>query len=443
MTCEAYEVLLEKRLSGDPLTPEEEEACREHEQTCPACSELRSSMERMDEELESLAFDVPPLPDGFHSRWVSQLEAQNMTKTTARKQTRKKPFFSSRVMPVLAAAAVLVFVIGGTLLTRDELPSQADRLARKSYASTDNSSAKDAGSAVAYGSVPSYELEYSFDEDAVEAEMAYEDALVSTTAMNAAIPAEPATLGDAGPKAKEAVSEAAKKIIRNGNLSIRTQSFDESLSHLKSLCESMGGWISYLSNYEGYNGLRHASLTMRIPSGCFDAFMQEGGETGRVLRREETAQDVTASYRDTETRLKTQQALMDRLQGMVTETAELSDLLSLESQIADTQYQIDTLQSSLNRTDHLVAYSTIDISLDEEKVADSVQDPELTFGERIAAAFTLGLQDAGDFLTDMLLFLVSALPFLIPLIVLIVVLVLVFRRRRKHLPAESTEAPEE
>ena len=72
---------------------------------------------------------------------------------------------------------------------------------------------------------------------------------------------------------------------------------------------------------------------------------------GRVISREESATDVTESYYDTQARLETQQALMARLQALVTDAADLSDLLTLESQIAETQYQIDRLQSSLNSTD--------------------------------------------------------------------------------------------
>ena len=69
---------------------------------------------------------------------------------------------------------------------------------------------------------------------------------------------------------------------------------------------------------------------------------------GRVISRTETAEDVTESYQDTAARLATQQAKMERLQALMNDTASLSDLLELESAIADTQYTIDSLQSRLN-----------------------------------------------------------------------------------------------
>ena len=108
---------------------------------------------------------------------------------------------------------------------------------------------------------------------------------------------------------------------------------------------------------------RRASLTLRVPEEKLDAFLQGAGELGRVISQTETAQDVTASYQDIAARLATQQAKMERLQALMSETATLSELLELESAIADTQYTLDSLQSQLNQTDDQVAYATVDVSL--------------------------------------------------------------------------------
>ena len=139
---------------------------------------------------------------------------------------------------------------------------------------------------------------------------------------------------------------------------------------------------------------------------------------------------MTASYQDTRTRLDTQIALMERLQALITDSGDLSDLLALESQIADTQYQIDSLQSSLNRTDRQVSYSTVDVTLREEKVAE-LTDTRVSFGERIASAVTVGFEAFVDFLQDMAVFLVAALPFIAIVVVAFVIGKIIIRKRRK------------
>ena len=172
-------------------------------------------------------------------------------------------------------------------------------------------------------------------------------------------------------------------------------------------------------------------LTLRVPAEKLDAFLEGAGGAGRVTRREESAYDVTESYYDTKARLETQQALMARLQALVTDAADLSDLLALESQIADTQYQIDALQSRLNSTDRQVDYATVNVSLREEIPSDSITDVEMTLGQRIGHALTTGWDIFTSFLGDTAVFLVAALPFLALVAVAWIVVRMIRRSRRR------------
>ena len=223
-----------------------------------------------------------------------------------------------------------------------------------------------------------------------------------------------------------------KKIIRTASLSITTSAFDDSLATLRSLCETSGGWVAYASESSG-STRRTASLTLRIPAAQLDAFLEGAGGAGRVTRREESADDVTESYYDTKARLETQQALMARLQALVTDAADLSDLLALESQIADTQYQIDSLQARLNSTDRQVSYATVDVTLREETASSDITDGEKSLGQRILSALETGLEAFLDFLSDMAVFLASALPFILLVAVVWIAVKLIRRsiKRRK------------
>ena len=143
---------------------------------------------------------------------------------------------------------------------------------------------------------------------------------------------------------------------------------------------------------------------------------------------------MTEGYRDTRARLETQQALMARLQALVTDAASLSDLLELEAQIADTQYQIDRLQSSLNSTDRQVNFSTVDVTLREERPAADITDGEKTLGKRIRSALRAGAEAFLHLLENGTVFLAAALPFLTIVAVIWVIVALARRaiRRRKR-----------
>lgn len=346
--------------------------------------------------LDSLNQDVPPMPEDFHEGWVRRLEDEAM-ETGTKKLNRKT------LTRVLSIAAALVFVIGGTLLARQAEETGGDAMmmttAQKRSANTNG---YDMGPMV-YG--------VAYDEVAEAEEAGYGVAAGAATMVEA---------------------PRAQMMIRTASLTIGTQRYDESLTALLSLCGEMGGWTSSSSENEGYNGLRTCYLTLRVPSAQLDAFLSGSGEVGRVTYRYESAEDVTENYYDTRARLETQQALMARLQALVTDAASLSDLLELEAQIADTQYQIDRLQTSLNGTERQVNFSTVDITLREENAAADIVDGEKSLGERLVSAVQSGGKAFLRLIENGVVFLAAALPFIAIVAAVWVVCVIIRRVIRKR-----------
>ena len=379
--------------------------------------------------LSGLNEEVPPMPENLHAAWMHQIgetpisdsdclqspsvpsaRTLGATRATKVEDTQMEKTRTVKTLTRwLSVAAAMVFVIGGTLLTKDTL--SADSLANQA-AYVENGSMKAAKNYDTYTSAV-------YDE-AVEEEAAAMDYGTVITMTRGA--------GSTNGVITEATSE--KKIIRTAGMTIKTQRYDEALAALENACLGRGGWIeSTNENTNSYSGLRTAYLTLRVPQDSLDSFLEGTEGLGRVTSRSESAQDVTASYQDTQTRLNTQLALMERLQALINESGDLSDLLALESQIADTQYQIDSLQTSLNRTDRQVSYSTVSITLQEEKVAE-LTDTTVSFGERLLSAVQVGLESLVGFLGDMVVFLMAALPF-IAIVVVAVIAVKLIKRRKK------------
>lgn len=345
--------------------------------------------------LSSLNEEVPPMPENLHGAWMQKVEED------MKNQQAPKFHMPTTVTRWLSTAAALVFIIGGTLLTRDDLaPASGASMNQKSAVYSTRTA--------------------SYDDYAVEESAEYEYGAANGVMLTMARGADTAA----------APVMAEKKIIRTASMTIATQTFEDSLNALKSACEGQNGWIESSSeNVNNATGLRTAYLTLRIPQSALDAYIAGTEGLGRITSRSESAQDVTESYQDTAARLETQKALMARLQALITESADLSDLLELESQIADTQYQIDRLQSSLNSTDRQVSYSTVNITLKEEKTVE-LTDTTVSLGDRIKSAIVTGINALESFLADMLVFLVAALPF-IAIVAVVVIAVKIIRKRRK------------
>lgn len=335
-------------------------------------------------ELECLRDEVPPMPEDFHARWTSVIKEDAGMENSTRKAR-----FGSGWKRMLSAAAALVFVVGGTLLTKDSIRDSAN---------------------VSNRGMREYSGDYGGSYVITE-EQEYEAASYDTAAgvMNDSIMP---LIAEASVRGAENGAERESKIIRTASLSIATKNYAASLTALKALCEESGGWISWSSETESTSGLRRANITMRIPADKLDAFLEGSGSTGRLTGKTETMDDVTESYYDTAARLETQKALMARLQALVTDAADLSDILALEAQMADTQYQIDRLTNSLQSTDKRVNYATVDVNLREERASDDLTNQEMTLGERLVSALSTGWTAFTDFLGDAAVFMVAALPFI-------------------------------
>ena len=397
MNCEQHAALLEK-LWEDAITPEEAARLREHEQSCDACARRRREAELLRDDLDALAQEELPLPEGFHQGWM-QLVEQEAADMHAVSQAPKRQRKS--VARLLSLAAAVVFLVGGTLLTRDQLQLTQPSVVKSQ--GTEDGTAMEEGTGNA--TIP----------------MAAQYMSNGTSRS-----------GSNGLDAAGTTQETQDtKIIRTVSLSLGSGTFDQDLETLQTLCTDAGGWVSYSSvSGDAAQSSRRASLTLRIPQEQLETFLQGAGSLGRVISQTETAQDVTATYQDTAARLATQQAKMERLQALMSETASLSELLELESAIADTQYTLDSLQSQLNDTDNQVSYATVDVSLREETSADAVTTRELSLGERLLAGLKTGWDTFWSFCKDMLVFLSAALPYLATVAVVYMLVRFTFRKKR-------------
>ena len=347
-----------------------------------------------DHELDALLKELAeqdestPLPESFQTGW------REAVKEEAMKNTQKKPMFKNW----LAMAAALVFLVGGTLMTQDHL--NVTHQAPMARTMMKASGAQDNAMLMAE--------EASYDDTAAWG-------MMTSTA-------------DAG-----AVTES-KKIIRTLDVTLRTTDFEGDTQKLKDLCASLGGWVEYAwqTGDVQQGELRRGEMTLRIPTAQLETARGQLEAIGRITALTESARDVTATYQDTQTRLKTQQTKMERLQTMLAAATEMDDLIQLESAIADTQYTIDSYESQLKNTDRQVDYTAVNVTLREEAPAQTAQEKAVPLWQRIGAGLEASLVSMGEFFQAMAVFVVAAAPWLLILLVLWLALKLIRKGRRKN-----------
>ena len=363
------------------------------------------------------------LPDGYRAAWRAAVKREELK--TMNQPRRKSPFL--RVALPMAAALVLVFgaiSVGNLQPTLLANPSQAlyDAAEPGGYAAKD--SAPLATSAPMYGA-----NEWSAADSAVAPETAYRAASeLGMVAGGTFTAAAPAGGGDVP-------AQSAAKIVRTADLTIATTAFDADTAAMQTLTESVGGYIASV-NVSGEASERMdrvAYYSLRIPSAKLDSFLAGLKGIGRVTSRYETATDQSTQYADTELRLTTQREKMSRLQALLKQAADVSDLLEIETEIADTQYTLDQLESTLRTIDRDVERSAVSLTIVEQSAGDTAQAVELTLWQRIGAGFAASLRGLGRFGQNMLVFVAMLLPVLVPLAALAALGWLIHRAwRRKH-----------
>lgn len=357
---------------------------------------LRQCMSPLNEE-------VPDMPENFHAQWTALVKEDAMKQEETRKVAPMR-----RWTRILSVAAALVFVVGGTLLTKDSL-SPARTSAPQSLADS-----------------------YDYDYDTYTSDVGYSEEAgsgVRTMMIGAANNAMPEAASAKSASAKSAIAED-KKIIRNVSLTIKTSAYDDSMASLTALLSQYSGYLESSSEYTNNRNLRTASLTLRIPADSLDAFLSNTGELGRITSRNMSSTDVTANYQDTAARLENQKLLLARLQALTDTAGDLSDLLALETQLADTQYNIEQLESALADTDQQVNDATVRVTLNEEAQPD-LRDETVSLGDRIKGALSTGWNAFVSFLQDCVVFLTAALPF-IAIVAVMAIVIIIIRKAKKR-----------
>ncbi len=230
------------------------------------------------------------------------------------------------------------------------------------------------------------------------------------------------------------VQDTARKLIKNVDLNVETETFDELLSTVEHKTESLGGYIesSYTYNGSSYygGGRRNASLTIRIPAEKLEEFLSTVAEVSNVTSRNERVTDVTLQYVDLESHKKTLLAEQERLLELLDEAETIEDIIALEGRLSEVRYQIESMESQLRTYDNQVNYSTVYLEIEEVNKITPVK--EQSVGEKIVTGFTENLYDVGEGLLDFVIWFITHIPALIVWAVVILLIVLIIKGIRKH-----------
>lgn len=249
------------------------------------------------------------------------------------------------------------------------------------------------------------------------------------------------------------VQDVQRKLIRDVNLEVETETFEELLSVVGEKTRNLGGYIEESYTYNGSNyygkGTRNANLTIRIPAEKLDEFLSAVAEVSNVISRNESVTDVTLEYVDMESHKKVLLAEQERLLELLEKAETIEDIISLESRLSQVRYQIESMEAQLRTMDNRVNYSTVYLYINE--VAKLTPVKEQTVWEKISTGFASSLYNVGEGFVNFGIGFIIFLPYLLVWVIIIVVFTLLLKllikcavkKRQKKIKENKTKEKHE
>ena len=172
--------------------------------------------------------------------------------------------------------------------------------------------------------------------------------------------------GDFAPEVEE------RKITKNAHMSLEIErdNFEQQVSQLKTLLEGKEALLlneNIRVNKYGDSEYRTADFTIKVPVASYDSLISEMLSLGDKNSFNENSNDITASFENAEIELGVEQEKLRRYQELYDASKDTEDKITLTDRIFQQERTIKYLQERIDNLDKKVDYSTVSLSLVEEK----------------------------------------------------------------------------
>ncbi|HET6651962.1 MAG TPA: DUF4349 domain-containing protein [Nocardioides sp.] len=229
----------------------------------------------------------------------------------------------------------------------------------------------------------------------------------------------------------------ARAVISTGQVTMTATSIGRAGSEVLRLATSWGGTIADEQTTSDHRGrIVDSTLTLRVPTPKFSEAMIALSRLGEVTEQSRKSEDVTTQVIDNKARIRAAERSIRQIERLLSRARDLGDILSIESDLARRQADLDSLKSQQAWLEDQTSQSTINVYISRPAPADAE--------EREARGFLAGLDDGWSALEGATVVALTILGALLPFAVVAALVGapawLVVRRRRGVAPAPTAEA---
>lgn len=240
---------------------------------------------------------------------------------------------------------------------------------------------------------------------------------------------------------KESVA-SNRKLIKKVRMEVETLEFDSFIQMLEKEITSLGGYIEN-STIEGkrheFDNQRYSQYVIRIPSNSMEEFEEKVDTNANITMKNESTEDITLQYADTESRLKSLEIQQERLLALLEKADTLEEIIALESRLSEVRYELELHGKTLRTYDNLVDYATITLYIQE--VVRMTSPKPMGIWERIGSGLSDTIYNIYEGFTNFFVSLIINIPYLIIWCIIIGILILmgirIRKRVTKHTPLDE------
>jgi len=239
--------------------------------------------------------------------------------------------------------------------------------------------------------------------------------------------------GQAGGTADLTAAVEQRREVTTAELTVRTGDVRAAAARVSRAAAAAKGFVSdERTSSEG--GRTESLLTVRVPAAALDRVMDEAAATGTALERTRTSEDVSGTYVDAASRVRSQTASVERVRALLARATTIGQVVQVESELARREADLDALKAQLQRLDEQTTLATLAVSLVPPPA--SAPSTQAGFGGGLRAGWHALAVSAAIALAV----LGAVLPFAVLLALVAGPAVVLLRRRRRPAPAPGPAA---
>ncbi len=158
------------------------------------------------------------------------------------------------------------------------------------------------------------------------------------------------------------VETSQQSVVYTGTLDVRVDDVAAAANQAGALVTGAGGVIAG-DTRQTSTSRSTADLVLRVPGPKFADTVNRLGKLGHEIRRELSTEDVTQAVADLDSRITSQKASVTRLRGLLSRAQNISDITTIETELANREAELESLQARSRVLEDQVALSTITLHL--------------------------------------------------------------------------------